>query len=538
MVRAYLGNLFLSGLLLAVSLVSSACADPEPLPSNRKIFIKVANDAGVKYDLDGAAYGGPANSYYIKADGGGLNALHISTDPAILAGQATAITSTDTSPTGTFYLTSTGGSGSNDDVILMLSVKGPIADDFSVNIVSGGYSFAPGQPASGTRVEGALNETFTKADFIYGPQLYKPGPGILGTWLLPLYPGQATADASTGQYLMFIDLKAGILSKVPNSTDPGAVKVDYRFNHLNTEAAFNVYAWSLASNQGQGISWTNDTVGAGTSGISGYTVQYAAPPVDNAPPSVTAFSVPATSNGPTVAVTGLSATDNAAVTGYLITESATVPAAAAEGWSAAPPASYIVAGAGDHTLYAFARDAAGNVSAPLSAQVNVAFTLTAQVAGTGSGTVHSAPVGISCAGGSTAGCSASFASASVGLSAAPSAGSLFDGWSGGCSGTGSCLVTMSRDQTVTATFAAAPLVKIGATSYPTLQDAYDHADNGAVIQMKEGVCSGSLTADRAVVVTVKGGYDAGYGSAAGETVIDGKILLRGAAVRCERVKLR
>ncbi len=48
--------------------------------NNRHIFVNVANDAGVKYDLDGAKYGGPSNTYYIKADGGGLNELHITND--------------------------------------------------------------------------------------------------------------------------------------------------------------------------------------------------------------------------------------------------------------------------------------------------------------------------------------------------------------------------------------------------------------------------------------------------------------------------
>jgi N-acetylneuraminic acid mutarotase len=43
------------------------------------------------------------------------------------------------------------------------------------------------------------------------------------------------------------------------------------------------------------------------------------------------------------------------------------------------------------------------------------------------------------------------------LTAAPSSGSTFAGWSGGgCSGTGTCVVTMSSDQAVTATFNTVP----------------------------------------------------------------------------------
>ena len=76
-------------------------------------------------------------------------------------------------------------------------------------------------------------------------------------------------------------------------------------------------------------------------------------------------------------------------------------------------------------------------------------TLTVTKGGTGTGTVNSSPAGISC--GST--CSASFtAGTQVTLTASAAAGSQFTGWSGACSGTGSCIVTMSAAQAVTATF--------------------------------------------------------------------------------------
>src|SRR6185295_6814868 len=77
--------------------------------------------------------------------------------------------------------------------------------------------------------------------------------------------------------------------------------------------------------------------------------------------------------------------------------------------------------------------------------------LTVAKAGTGGGTVTSSPAGINCGGD----CSESYASGtSVALTAAPGAGSTFAGWSGACSGTGSCAVTMSAARSVTATFNA------------------------------------------------------------------------------------
>ena len=61
-------------------------------------------------------------------------------------------------------------------------------------------------------------------------------------------------------------------------------------------------------------------------------------------------------------------------------------------------------------------------------------------AGTGTGTVTSSPSGINC--GST--CSATYSSGtSVTLTAAAASGSTFAGWSGACTGTGTCTVSMT-----------------------------------------------------------------------------------------------
>jgi endoglucanase len=77
------------------------------------------------------------------------------------------------------------------------------------------------------------------------------------------------------------------------------------------------------------------------------------------------------------------------------------------------------------------------------------FALSVSRAGTGTGTVTSNPSGINC--GST--CSANYSNgASVTLSASAASGSTFAGWSGACSGSGTCTVTMSAARSVTATF--------------------------------------------------------------------------------------
>jgi PKD repeat protein len=81
-------------------------------------------------------------------------------------------------------------------------------------------------------------------------------------------------------------------------------------------------------------------------------------------------------------------------------------------------------------------------------------TLTVNKTGTGSGTVTSNPAGINCG----SDCSEPYTyNTVVTLTASPTSPSTFGGWSGGgCSGTGTCTITMSSVQSVTATFNSPP----------------------------------------------------------------------------------
>jgi hypothetical protein len=88
-------------------------------------------------------------------------------------------------------------------------------------------------------------------------------------------------------------------------------------------------------------------------------------------------------------------------------------------------------------VYAFARTGPGQ-------RLRVSLT------GAGAGTVRSAPAGISCPGA----CAAEYTvDESVLLTAAPAPGAVFLGWSGGgCSGTGTCRVSMDEELEVVADF--------------------------------------------------------------------------------------
>jgi hypothetical protein len=102
-------------------------------------------------------------------------------------------------------------------------------------------------------------------------------------------------------------------------------------------------------------------------------------PADATPPTVTTFTVPANSTVLTVPINSFVATDNVGVTGYLVTESSTTPSASVAGWTSSAPTSYTFATTGSKTLYAWAKDAAGNVSAAKSAGVVISIDTTPPV---------------------------------------------------------------------------------------------------------------------------------------------------------------
>lgn len=211
---------------------------------------------------------------YFKFDGGGLNALHLTTDPdSEPYGQ---VTTTD-EQSGVFYVSETGGRGFFDDIILMVAINGTIPDDFALHVRASGYRWAPttvlNMPPQAEEIEyvdGAYEGTITKNDFTYRPQTWKPaGNNLPGAY--PLYFGQDVSDSSNPFHLIFIDLHAGALglnSNLSGLTNNGAVKIEYEFENLGTFASINTYGWCNQSNQGQGISWTNRIVGEGSSGYA------------------------------------------------------------------------------------------------------------------------------------------------------------------------------------------------------------------------------------------------------------------------------
>jgi alpha-tubulin suppressor-like RCC1 family protein len=158
--------------------------------------------------------------------------------------------------------------------------------------------------------------------------------------------------------------------------------------------------------------------------------------------------------------------------------------------------------------------------------------------GSGGGTVGSTAGTIFC--GAT--CSDSYPWGNeVQLYATAGPTSFFAGWSyGSCSGNSTCTVTMFGPQSVTATFSAAPKVKVGSKEFATLQEAYDDPAtlDGATIKMLDTVNAGTLTANRDISVTIRGGYGGTYTSQTGSTSLQGMVKIQKGRVVYDLVTVR
>jgi hypothetical protein len=220
--------------------------------------------------------------------------------------------------------------------------------------------------------------------------------------------------------------------------------------------------------------------------------------------------------GNIVKFNGTSATVTAASSGSL---TVTVPAGAATG-----PIS--VATVGGTALSA----------SPFS----VHNVLSASVSGTGqaAGTVTSVPGGISCR---ASGCAAEFEQgSSVELVPTADAGCGFGNWSGACSGSGPCVLVMSGDQAVGASFFVLQYLKNGLNYYGLIKNAFVGALSGDTIQAQaQSFPEFALLFNRpGVQVTLKCGYDGSFTTNGGYTSLVGKLDIQNGTLRVERLKIK
>ncbi|OGU12173.1 MAG: hypothetical protein A2075_10040 [Geobacteraceae bacterium GWC2_58_44] len=157
---------------------------------------------------------------------------------------------------------------------------------------------------------------------------------------------------------------------------------------------------------------------------------------------------------------------------------------------------------------------------------------------TGTGTVTSNPPGITC---TISSCTALFdQGSSVNLLATADVGGQLNAWSGACSGSGTCVLTMDADKSVTAAFSQLGYIKIGTNLYSVMQSAFDAAATGDTIQAQARVfTSNSFRFDRpAVQVKLKGGCDSSFLTNGGFTTLDGRLNVQDGTLRVEKVRIR
>lgn len=162
---------------------------------------------------------------------------------------------------------------------------------------------------------------------------------------------------------------------IASNDNVGVTKVELYVNNLLQSADLSPnasnFAWDTSSVvNGSYILSAKAYDAAGNVGQSAnVSVTVNNPVPDIAAPTVTAFSMPAAATSLTVVINGFTASDNVGVTGYLVAEGSVPPSLDAAGWTTSAPTSFTFSGYGSKTAYAWAKDAAGNLSNGLGRSV-------------------------------------------------------------------------------------------------------------------------------------------------------------------------
>jgi hypothetical protein len=172
---------------------------------------------------------------------------------------------------------------------------------------------------------------------------------------------------------------------------------------------------------------------------------------------------------------------------------------------------------------------------PLDAPLH---SLTTIVNGSGSINNLDQPPVFSCAASS---CTDSFNfGTSFTLRATPSALYAFAGWSGSCAGTGDCMLTLTANATVTATFTRLPLVQVSSdpTPYYTFQSAYNATSNNAVFRARNTNFSENFTLNHSIDVILNGGLESDFTTVNDYTAIHGILRVRSGKLTVKRLRIR
>ena len=293
----------------------------------------------------------------------------------------------------------------------------------------------------------ALNDNVTQAqgsipveDFLYAHNLNQVTEVALSTVTL------GTTTPSAGKAWFYMDTGPGQTVRADvlwGGTVRGTTTVPASSNYA--WRSINVLPPDQASVDDLRIRFTVSTAGSGSADIFATYFELTTTAGSGPPPRTLTVTPPTGTGSGTITGTGINCPGDCSETyadGTAVTLSAN-PAAGSTfaGWSGA------CSGTGSCAL---TMNADKTVSGSFTSSAPPQRTLTVTPpTGTGGGSITG--TGINCPGD----CSEAYADGTaVTLSANPAAGSTFAGWTGACSGTGSCALTMNADKTVSGSFTA------------------------------------------------------------------------------------
>ncbi len=196
--------------------------------------------------------------------------------------------------------------------------------------------------------------------------------------------GDATPPTVTGFAIPSTSASLTVPINLLAATDNVGV-TGYMLTQVSTKPSATITGWTAAPPASYTFTsagtktlyaWAKDAAGNVSNGLSATVVITLATGPDTTPPAITSFSLPATATTLSVAILSFTATDNVGVTGYILTTTSTAPPSTATGWTSSAPASYTFGSAGTKTLYAWAKDAAGNVSRSAAASTSITLPST------------------------------------------------------------------------------------------------------------------------------------------------------------------
>jgi hypothetical protein len=262
-------------------------------------------------------------------------------------------------------------------------------------------------------------------------------------------------------------------------------------------------------------------------------------PTDTLAPLVTSFTLPST-NTLTVPVSALAVTDNVGVTGYLVSDNPAAPNLSDPRWRGNPPASFTFTTYGDKTLYAWAKDLAGNISDRVTATcliMDPAQQLETVITGWPANPMQYSPSSF------TFSSNRSEATFECSLDNGSYFACVSPLYFGALANGSHTFSVRSKDgignyDGTPANFTwtvNVPIVQVLLNSYRSVTEAYLAISDGDVLKVKGIEFLEDLVLDRPIAVTLKGGFDSSYFSSTGTSVIHGTLVVGSGTVTIDNI---